>query len=71
MTERPPSTDDRTVTDVAYFMIRVEGAVGKHGRTLTGMIERLGTEEKQRFRDGDELLRLVARWPGGASSDSA
>lgn len=65
MTERPLPTEDRTVSDVAYFMIRVERAVGKQGRTLAGTIERLGTGEKQPFHDGRELVRLVVGWSGG------
>ncbi len=67
MPEQPPLTDDRKVTDVSYFMIRVERAVGKHRQILGGTIERLGTGEKQRFDDGNDLLRLVATWPAAAN----
>ena len=62
MSEQPPLTDDRTVTDVSYFMIRVERSVGKHRLILGGTIERLGSGERQRFEDGYDLLRLVATW---------
>jgi hypothetical protein len=71
MSEEPPPTDDRNATDVAYFMIRVERGVGKYSRRVAGTVERLGTGEKQRFQDGDELLRFVAARPGGSSPDKA
>jgi hypothetical protein len=51
----------------AYFMIRVR----RNGQdappaAIAGIIERLGSGEKQEFDGGDELLRLVAGWSDGS-----
>jgi hypothetical protein len=50
----------------SYYMIRI-----RHSPTedrpdpLAGVVERLGSGEKQHFGDGDELLRLLSGWVEG------
>ncbi len=46
-----------------YFMIRLRLPVGATRDELDGVIERIGTGEKRRFRGREQLLRLVDRWP--------
>lgn len=50
---------------VAHFMIRVTLPDDPGGAEVSGLVERLGTGEKQPFATGAELLRLVAAWPDG------
>lgn len=65
-----PDVGTAAASSSAYFMVRVQRAVGADGDgaeslgapALFGQVERLGTGEKQRFVTGDELLRLVDVW---------
>lgn len=50
---------------VEHFMIRVLLPDDPEGREVSGLVERLGTGEKQPFATGADLLRLVAAWPDG------
>lgn len=49
-----------------YFMVRSQQRDGSPPRTLSGVIERLGTGEKRPFRTTGELLRLMEGWSGVA-----
>lgn len=68
----PESADEASavVMSYAYFMVRLQYALGKERPVLAGAIERLGTGEKQRFHTGEELLGLLSAWPGGPREPS-
>jgi hypothetical protein len=44
-------------------MIRVDHMPREEEGALEGVIERLGTGEKQRFASAAELVHLVTEWP--------
>lgn len=48
---------------VAHFMIRVTLPDDSGMGEVSGLVERLGTGEKQPFTSGEHLLRLVRDWP--------
>ncbi len=50
--------------EFAYFMIRVRRDPGEGLlAAISGVLEHLGTGEKQSFASGEELLRLVSGQP--------
>ena len=66
MRARPGDDTDRP-SSYAYFVIRVQRAAGQLPPPLAGIIEQLGTGEKQIFASGQELLDLVTAWPTATS----
>jgi hypothetical protein len=44
-----------------YYVIRVKTGPSE-GETLTGVVERLASGEKQSFVNGEQLLRLMTTW---------
>jgi hypothetical protein len=48
----------------SYYMIRIRHspAEDRLEPLLAGVVERLGSGEKQNFADGAELLRLLSGW---------
>lgn len=47
-----------------YFMIRIRRpAPGAPARTVSGVVERLGTGEKRSFESSEELLHFVSGDP--------
>jgi hypothetical protein len=56
--------EPQRVERFAYFMIRVRrGSLDSAEGTLTGLVEQLATGEKESFASGEELIRIVRRWP--------
>lgn len=52
---------EQKVDGYAYFMIRISRETVAASRlTLSGVVERLGTGEKQTFASGHELLRFMS-----------
>ena len=49
----------------SYYMIRIRHAVEDRTDALAGVVERLGSGQKQSFAGGEELLRLLGRWIDG------
>ena len=49
----------------SYYMIRIRHAVEDRTDALAGVVERLGSGQKQDFAGGEELLRLLGRWIDG------
>ena len=50
----------------SYYMVRVRHSSTENPpESLAGVVERLGSGEKQRFADGEELLRLLSGWIEG------
>lgn len=50
----------------SYYMVRVRhSSTESRAESLAGVVERLGSGEKQRFADGEELLRLLSGWIDG------
>lgn len=47
----------------AHYMIRVDHVPREEPQAVEGVIERLGTGEKQRFASAAELVHLVTDWP--------
>lgn len=47
----------------AHYMIRVDHVPREEPNAVAGVIERLGTGEKQRFASAAELVHLVTDWP--------
>ena len=45
-----------------HFAVRVTCPVLGGPAGVAGLVERLGTGEKQPFENGDELLRLMCAW---------
>jgi hypothetical protein len=54
----------------SYYMIRIRHSSAPEPRqeALTGIVERLGSGEKQNFADGEELLRLLTEWTDGLTN---
>lgn len=55
----PPSQIER----FTHYMVRVS----RHGSdrtSLRGIVERLGSAEKERFETAAELMQLITAWPG-------
>lgn len=51
---------EQKVDGYAYFMIRISRETVAASRlTLSGVVERLGTGEKQTFASGHELMRFM------------
>jgi len=52
------------VVEFRYFMIRLQSALGAGPELhrLTGMVERVGGNEKRAFGSSEELIRLMACW---------
>ena len=48
---------------VAHYMIRVSQR-GADAQAISGLVELLGSGEKERFETAAELLRLLTAWPG-------
>lgn len=46
-----------------YFMIRIQRPAAQETGPLNGIVERLGTGEKQQFGSEEELLTLLRCWP--------
>jgi hypothetical protein len=63
-----PSDDTDRPSSYAYFVIRTQRAAAPLPAQLAGIIEQLGTGEKQSFASGQELLNLVTAWPKAASA---
>ena len=57
-----PAREDAKLTRFAYFMIRVHNVTDAGPRSVSGLVERLGTGEKRSFQDGEELLGLLSSW---------
>ena len=49
-----------------YYMIRIQRAQAQPQPPLVGVVERLGSGEKQSFGDGMELLRMLNEWTDSA-----
>lgn len=47
-------------TGYAYFVLKLPLTPAGDPQIISGVIERLGTSERQSFGSGDELLRLLA-----------
>ena len=65
MTTQPADGIEERAERFAYFMVRVQRSAAAAGETdgpIAGLVERLGTGEKERFASGEELLRLVDQW---------
>ena len=58
----PTSTSTSTPERFAHYMIRVSRRGPDH-EALSGLVERLGSGEKERFETTAELMRLLAAWP--------
>ena len=54
----PPSSPAR----FGYFVVQVRTGVVVDGAHLTGMLENLGTGEKQAFQGSVGLARLLEEW---------
>jgi hypothetical protein len=54
------------LVEFRYFMVRVHDALnpraGAGPDQLTGVVERVGGNEKRAFASSEELIRLVAGW---------
>jgi hypothetical protein len=55
-----------------YFVLQARATRGPEGIELTGVLENLGTGEKQPFEGREELVRMIEAWerrpgPGGKS----
>ena len=63
------------MVEFRYFMIRVHGPANENSRPglepLTGVIERVGGNEKRAFASSEELIRLVAGWSEAAPNMGA
>ena len=59
--------EDIPDTGFAYFMIRIPRTLPDHGVALHGVVERLGSGEKQRFGSGEQLIRLLDARPRAGS----
>ena len=53
-----------------YFVVHVRTSVVVDGAHLTGMIENLGTGEKQAFQGSIGLARLLEEWSTRATPKS-
>lgn len=53
-----------------YFVIQVRMGVAVEESHLTGMLENLGTGEKQAFQGSEGLARLLEEWGKRATSKS-
>lgn len=62
MASSQDSTSELTTERFAHYMIRVSRRGPDH-ETLSGLVERLGSGEKERFETATELMRLLAAWP--------
>jgi hypothetical protein len=56
--------------EFSYYMVRIrhspaEDRAEDRAEALAGVVERLGSGEKQKFADGGELLRLLTGWTEG------
>ena len=53
--------------EFSYYMVRIRHspAEDRPEDPLAGVVERLGSGEKQKFADGGELLRLLTGWTEG------
>ena len=50
----------------SYYMIRIRHSpADDRPEPLVGVVERLGTGEKQNFADGEALLQLLSGWTEG------
>ena len=45
-----------------YFVLQARATRGQEGIELTGVLENLGTGEKQHFEGRDELARMIEDW---------
>jgi hypothetical protein len=55
----------------SYFMVRLRRSEGATGMRLCGVVERLGTSEKQSFEDAGELVRFLSGWRTEAAARRA
>ena len=47
----------------SYYMIRIRHSTAEdRAQPLAGVVEQLGSGEKQDFADSEELLRLLSGW---------
>lgn len=53
-----------------YFVVRLNRSDSNLDR-ITGLVERLGSVEKQQFETAEHLARLISTWRAAGSSDSA
>lgn len=55
------------LVEFRYFLIRVDGApnpdFARGLDSMTGVVERVGLNDKRAFASSQELIRLVACWP--------
>lgn len=52
--------------EFTYYMVRIRHSPADDRDLLAGIIERLGSGEKQGFAGADELIRLLNAWTEGA-----
>jgi hypothetical protein len=45
-----------------YFVLQARASRGPDGIELTGVLENLGTGEKQHFEGWDALARMIEEW---------
>jgi hypothetical protein len=53
-----------------YFVVRLNRTDPNPNR-ITGLVERLGSGEKQSFDTAEHLARLISHWRAFGSSDNA
>lgn len=62
MTAGTPPTRDGPGAPCAYYMVRITRPAAEAPAPMSGLVERLGTGEKQSFGSIDELMRLITDW---------
>ena len=58
----PPESPPEAAHRVGYYMVKVRRSVVDPIGGLAGVVERLGSGEKRKFRSCDELARVVDEW---------
>ena len=51
-----------TLVKFGYFVLQARAVDDRGALELSGVLENLGTGEKQAFASGDELTRLLTNW---------
>jgi hypothetical protein len=49
-------------TRFGYFVVQAKAGNGSHDGGFSGVLENLGTGEKQVFQSSDGLVRLLEEW---------
>lgn len=49
-------------TRFGYFVVQARAGNGTEGLGVSGILENLGTGEKQAFQSGEGLARLLEQW---------